>query len=175
MLHSSGLLQCLGVIKSFEQPLKLQFFQLLMIFSSWWSSDLLMKTTFGDVTSDEVLPMNLLLMMMSSLQEHLSSESLFFRCFKLPSCWFHCSHLFFQNLWLKETLNFLFIVLYTWTNISISNWQFLIPCYHQNSKGNVKHILFQQICHLLCPFVNSSSQISIHKATAEFWYWNKWN
>jgi len=24
-------------------------------------------------------------------------------------------------------------------------------------------------------FVNSSSQISIHKATTEFWYWNKWN
>jgi len=36
------------------------------------------------------------------------------------------------------------MVMYTWTNISISNWQFLIPCYHQNSKGNVKHILFQQ-------------------------------
>jgi len=35
------------------------------------------------------------------------------------------------------------MVLHTWTNISISNWQFLIPCYHQNSKGNVKHILFQ--------------------------------
>jgi len=24
-------------------------------------------------------------------------------------------------------------------------------------------------------FVNSSSQISIHKATTEFRYWNKWN
>jgi len=26
------------------------------------------------------------------------------------------------------------MVLHTWTNISISNWQFLIPCYHQNSQ-----------------------------------------
>jgi len=34
---------------------------------------------------------------------------------------------------------------YTWTNISISNWKFLIPCYHQNSQEVVfKHILFQQ-------------------------------
>ena len=32
---------------------------------------------------------------------------------------------------------------------SISNWQFLIPCYHQNLKGNVKHILFQQAIGLL--------------------------
>ena len=30
----------------------------------------------------------------------LFSEPLFFRCFKLPSCWFHCSHLFIQNLML---------------------------------------------------------------------------
>jgi len=26
------------------------------------------------------------------------------------------------------------MVQYTWTNISISNWQFLIPCYHENSQ-----------------------------------------
>jgi len=74
----------------------------------------------------------------------LSSEPLFFICFKLPSCWFHCSHLFFQNLSFKRDTKFFSMVLHTWTNISISNWQFLIPCYHQNSKGNVKHILFQQ-------------------------------
>jgi len=36
------------------------------------------------------------------------------------------------------------MVLHTWTQISISNWQFLIPCYHLNLKGNAKHILFQQ-------------------------------
>ena len=61
---------------------------------------------------------------------------------KLPFCRFHCSHLFFSTYAFKDT-KFLSMVLYTWTNISISNWQFLIPCYHQNSKGNVKHILFQ--------------------------------
>jgi len=38
------------------------------------------------------------------------------------------------------------MVLYTWTNISNSNWQFLIPCYDQNSlRFIVKHILFQHI------------------------------
>jgi len=37
------------------------------------------------------------------------------------------------------------MVLHTWTNISISNWQFLIPCYDQNLKVYVKHILFQQM------------------------------
>jgi len=37
------------------------------------------------------------------------------------------------------------MVLYTWTNISNTNCQFLIPCYHQNSlRFIVKHILFQQ-------------------------------
>jgi len=43
-----------------------------------------------------------------------------------------------------KTLKFLSLVLHTWTNISIFNWHFLIHCYHQNLKGNVKHILFQQ-------------------------------
>jgi len=38
------------------------------------------------------------------------------------------------------------LVLYTWTNVSNINCQFLIPCYHQNSSGFiVKHILFQQL------------------------------
>jgi len=36
------------------------------------------------------------------------------------------------------------MVLYIWTNVSNTNCQFLIPCYHQNSLGFiVKHILFQ--------------------------------
>jgi len=65
----------------------------------WWTS------TSGDLASDDVPLMNLLLMT-SSLQEHLTSGALFFRCFKLPSSWFHYSHLFFQNLYFKETLNF---------------------------------------------------------------------
>ena len=35
---------------------------------------------------------------------------------------------------LQIDTKFLSMVLHTWTNISISNWQFLIPCYHQNSQ-----------------------------------------
>jgi hypothetical protein len=46
--------------------------------------------------------------------------------------------------WIIDT-KFLSMVLHTWTNISISDWHFLIPCYHQNSKGNVKHILFHHL------------------------------
>jgi len=74
----------------------------------------------------------------------LSSEPLFFRCFKLPTCWFHCNHLFFQNLCFKVTLNFCLwsCILEQILAYPIDN--FLIHCYHQNSKGNVKHILFQQ-------------------------------
>ena len=98
-----------------------------MIFNFWWSSELLMKSASSDLASDEVL---LMTSASDVLHNHFSSEPLFFRRFKLPSCWFHCCHLLF---------------LHTWTNISISNWQFLIPCYHQNLKGNVKHILFQHI------------------------------
>jgi len=45
------------------------------------------------------------------------------------------------------------MVLHTWTNISICNCHSLIPCYHQNSKGNVKHILFQQKWLSIYPFV----------------------
>ena len=74
----------------------------------------------------------------------LSSEPLFFRCFMLPTCWFHCSHLFFHKLYFKETLNFCLwsCILEQILAYLIDN--FVIPCYHQNSKGNVKHILFQQ-------------------------------
>jgi len=122
----------IGVIKSsFEQHLKGFSLSASVIFRTsddvnfWWTA------------SEEVL-----------LMTSASLEPLVFRTsylqHKLPSCWFHCSHLFFQNLCLNlKTLN-LSMVLHTWTNISISNWQFLILCYHQNSKGNVKHILFQQ-------------------------------
>ena len=75
-------------IKSFEQPLKLYFSQLLI------------RTTSGDVASDDVSSSEALclqmLLMTSALQEHFV-----FRCFKLSICWFHCSHLFFQNLCFK--------------------------------------------------------------------------
>ena len=111
----------LGVFKSFKQPLKLQFSQLLMIFSSWWSSDLLMKTVSGD------------------LQNLFSSDASSFLL--VHSISFICSS---KTYALKRDTKFFSMVLHTWTNISISNWQFLIPCYHQNLKDNVKHILFQQ-------------------------------
>ena len=135
----------IGVIKTFKQPLKLQIFQLLMILSSWWSSEPLMTLASGDQLLSRCFWWRQLLMIFRTtcLHNFLSSEPLFFRCYKLPSCWFHCSHLFFHNLCLIKTLKILSMVSYTWTNISISNWHFLIPCYHQNSKGNgnVKHIL----------------------------------
>jgi len=72
-----------------------------MNFCFWWS-------WFWWGASDEL-----------AFDDVITSRAFDFRCIKLPSCWFHYSHLFFQ---------------YTWTNISISNWQFLIPCYHQNSQ-----------------------------------------
>jgi len=50
------------------------------------------------------------------LQEQFSSDAS-----KLPFCWFLCSLLFFQNLIMIS--KFLYMVMYTWTNISISNWQ----------------------------------------------------
>jgi len=81
---------------------------------------------------------------LASDEESVSDDVSFFwtsclQNFKLPSCWFYCSNLFFSSCALTGTLKFLSMVLHTWTNINISNWQFLIPCYHQNSKGNLKH------------------------------------
>jgi len=120
----------LGVIKTFEQPLKLWFFHLLMIFSFWGCS-------FWWGASDELASDVI-------TSGGLDFRSTFFRCFKLPLlCWFHCSHLFFKNLYFKIDTTFLSMVLHTWTNISTSNWQFLIPCYHQNLRVYVKYILFQ--------------------------------
>jgi len=69
----------LGMIKSFEQPLKLQVSHLLMNFSFWGSC--FWWTCFW--------------------LHLISSGALFFRCIKLPSCWFHYSHLFFQYLSFK--------------------------------------------------------------------------
>jgi len=76
----------LDEIKSFEQPFEALILSLLMIFSSWW----------------KLLLVILLLIRCFIWRQHfrstLSLEPLFFRCFKLPSCWFHCSRLFFQNI-----------------------------------------------------------------------------
>ena len=53
---------------------------------------------------------------------------------KLPFCRFHCSHLFFSTYAFKDT-KFLSMVLHTWTNISISNWQFFNTLLSSKLKG----------------------------------------
>ena len=129
----------LGVNKPFEQPLKLQFYQLLMIFSSWWSSASNVVSfwwcCFWWGASDDVSTSGAL-----CLYNLFSSDASNFLL--VDSIALVCS---FRTYALKIDTTFLSLIMYTWTNISISNWQFLIPCYHQNSKGNVKHILFQQM------------------------------
>ena len=92
--------------------------------SFWWSSEPLMTLASGD------------------LQNLFSSEaSLQHKLLFVDSIALICSS---EPMLLKRHFKFLSMVLHTWTNISIPNWHFLIPCYHQNSKGNGKHILFQQ-------------------------------
>ena len=129
----------IGVIIAFEQTLKLPVLHLLMIFrtsvdvSFWW-------TTSEEDASDDV-------------NFWWSSEPLVFRTSFLQTLPCNSSFLFVESIalicssrtyaWIKDT-KFLSMVLHTWTNMSISNWHFLIPFYLQNSKGNVKHILFQQ-------------------------------
>ena len=106
-----------------------------MIFSSWWSS-----------APDENCFWWSCFWWRQHFRSTLSSEPLFFKCFLLvDSIALICS---FRTYALKIDTTFLTLVLHTWTNISIFNWQFLILCYHQNSKGNVKHILFQHSLHI---------------------------
>ena len=73
----------LGVIKTFKQPLKLWFFHRLMIFSFWWFC--FWWGVSDELASDDVITLG----------------AFDFICIKLPSCWFHCSHLFFQHLSFK--------------------------------------------------------------------------
>ena len=88
-----------------------------------------------------------------------SSGALVFRSASLQECHSSGALVFRSALSLKQILPLLFIcsfrtliryitlfmVLYTRTNVSNTNCQFLILCYHQNSLGFiVKHILFQQ-------------------------------
>ena len=104
------------------------FEALSLSFISWSTS------ASSDLASDEVLLTNLLLMT-SSLQEHL-----YFRCIflqMLQASFLLILLLSFVLLEPYKDIKNLSMVLYTRTNISISNWQFLILCYHQNSKGNV--------------------------------------
>ena len=89
-----------------------------MKYNFWWSS-----------ASDELASDNVI-----------TSGAVLFRRFKLPFYWFLCSLLFFQNLIM--ILKFCLWSCTLWTNISISNWQFLVPCY----------ILFQHYLLPLLPF-----------------------
>jgi len=122
LLHSFSLLQCWTRLNPLPS---LWSFKSLI---SWWTS------ASGDLGSDEMLLTNLLLMT-SSLHEHL-----YFRCTflqMLQASFLLIPLLSFVLSKPYKDIKFLSMVLYTWTNISISNWRFLIPCYHQNSKGNV--------------------------------------
>jgi len=117
----------MGVIQSsFEQHLK--FFSLSASddISFWWPAS-------EESASDDIS------FRTTCLQNLFSSAASSFLL--VDSIALICS---FRTYALIKTLQILSMVLHTWTNISISNWQFLIPCYHQNLKGNVKHILFQQ-------------------------------
>jgi len=119
----------IGVIKSsFEQHLK------FLILSAFGDQLLMMRVLL--MTSASSGP---LVFRTSFLQNLFSSDASSFLF--VDSIALICSSK--PILEFKDT-KFLSMVLHTWTNIIISNWQFLIPCYHQNSKGNVIHILFQQ-------------------------------
>jgi len=117
LFHSSAILRRHWIHWTTFETLSLH---LLMNFSFWWfsASD---KLAYDDLASDDVITSGALW-----FQEQFSSDA-----FKLHFCLFLWSLLFFQNLLMIS--KFLSMVLYTWTNISISNWQFLIPCYRQNS------------------------------------------
>jgi len=80
------------------------------------------------------------------LQERFSSGAFSSHAFSLDALSFNINSF---ALWLVQPEP-LWIRLWLWSctleqMLSISNWQFLIPCYHQNLKGDfAKHPLFQQ-------------------------------
>jgi len=118
----------IGLIKTtFDTNLKLPVFQLLMIFrtsdnvSFWWTTSekvllMIFKTTFL-----QMLPCNTSFHFVDAIAVFCSSEPMYFKT--LNFCPWSCT--------LEQILAY-----------PIDT--FLIPCYHQNLKGNVKHILFQQ-------------------------------
>jgi len=124
---------------NFYQTLKLSVFQLLMIFSFWWCLEPLITSTSGEQLLWGCFWWRQLMIFRTSCLQMLSCNSSFHF---VDSIALICS---LEPMLYLKTLKFLSMVLHTWTNISISNWHFLIPCYHQNSKGNVKHILFEQV------------------------------
>jgi len=101
--------------------------QLLVIFSLWW-------TCFW---------WHVITLRALCLQEQFSSDA-----FKLPFCWFLCSLLFFQNLIMIS--NIFSMVLYTWTNISISNWQFFNTLLSSKLSKDKTHFVPTQAMRYLC-------------------------
>jgi len=111
LLYTSDLLQCWAWLN----PLNSLWSFKTLIF--WWTS------SFGELASDEVLLMTHHHFRSTFLQMHKAS----FLLILLLACVLPVPKLL-------NRLKILSMVLYTWTNISISNWQYLIPCYHQNSQ-----------------------------------------
>jgi len=102
--------------------LQLLMNQLLRTFSFWWRHTLQERKSSGASFFRSAI-----------LQERLELQIMFILLFICSSKTFVR-----YNTWS--------MVLYTWTNVSNTICQFLIPCYHQNSLGFiVKHILFQQL------------------------------
>ena len=125
--------------------------------SFWWSSEPLMMSASGEhllrrvllMTSASSVPLVFRTSFLQTLQASFFVESIALICSSRT------------YTWIKDT-KFFSMVLHAWTNISISNWHILIPCYHQNSKGNVKHTLFQQYC--CSKFVWGSNPPQMHAA-----------
>ena len=137
----------IGMIKSsFEQH-----FDILQSSSLWSSSESLITSVSGELLLKRCFWWRQLLQNRLS-SEPLSSNALSFLLVDSIALIYS-----FRTYTLIKTLKILSMVLHTWTNISISNWQFLIPCYHQNLKGNVKHTLFQQLLATLFTVYNSLS------------------
>ena len=116
-----------------------------MIFSLWWDAS-------DELASDDVITSGAL-----CLQKHFDFRSSSLqRLLLIPL-------LSFVLLEPNDDLKFLSMVLYTWTNISISNWQFLIPCYHQNSK----EVMLNTFCSNMYQFMASNNAL-LHLKKALF-------
>jgi len=109
LFHSSAMLRRHWIHWTIFESLSLH---LLMNFSLWWYS------ASDELTSDDVITSGALY-----LQEHFDFMSSSLQMLLNFLFLFLCSLLFFQNL-LMISKFFLSMVMYTWTNISISNWQF---------------------------------------------------
>jgi len=128
-------------------------------FYIWWCILILWHVYFGDVRliSAATVDESYICMLFEFWCEDVASISWIFMLFACIialieiGCYISMQHklLFVDSIalicssepmLLMRHFKFLSMILHTWTNISISNWHILIPCYHQNSKDNVKHI-----------------------------------